>query len=94
MNLHGLIRQVFLTDIGEAFIIARAGIRRTIMLGAANAHKQGGKKQDQDIGSSAMTGEVVNGIAFVKDGCHDGVFRLRCKYNPAFRNSNFEPGLF
>ena len=82
MDLDGLIRQGFLTNIGESFIVARAGIRWAIMLGAANADQQGGKK-DQDTGISAKLVDQLRCVVSVNDCSHDRVFRIRDKYSPA-----------
>jgi len=67
VDFDGLVGQEFITRIIETFIVARAGVRRAIMLGAPNAHKQG-KKKDQDIGSSAKSEDEVQNVVSVNDG--------------------------
>ena len=93
MDLDGLVRQGFLTNVGETFVVASAGVRWAIMLGAANAYKQGEKK-DKGISISAKLSDVAEGVASVNDCCHDPDFRMLNKYNPAFRNNNSTWGFF
>jgi len=93
VDLDGLVRQGFLTNVGETFVVASAGVRWAIMLGAANAYKQGEKK-DKGIGISAKLSDVAEGVASVNDCCHDRDFRMLNKYNPAFRNNNSTWGFF
>lgn len=45
VDLDGLISQVLFSTIAETLIVGHAGVRRAVMLGAANAHKQSQENQ-------------------------------------------------